>query len=152
MDIRKSSPSDGSMAAQRPARSGQVKPAILLVILVVAVAVGIWLWMRPSTQPNVDAGRAIAESFLNLIREGHPDQAWESTTAEFKSAQGKEAFLRHVKPEKYLTQPLEFVSAQTVTVQNQPRSEYVFRSPDGKTIRIVLGREGSTWKVDRWTR
>jgi hypothetical protein len=134
------------------ARHGSAKPIILVAVLIVAVAAAVWLWSRPASQPGVDAGRTIAETFLKHIQEGHPDQAWEGTTAEFKSAQGKESFVRELKPVKFLKEPLEFASVQTVTVQQQPRTEYSFRAKTGETVRVVLGREGNSWKVDRWSR
>lgn len=131
-------------------RRGQAKLVVLLVLFVVLLLAALWLWSRPSSQPGLDAGQAVAESFLTELREGHVPQAWESTTAEFKSAQGKEAFARDVKPVKFLKDSLDFVSMQTVSVGDQPRSEYLFRAKSGETVRIVLGREDGAWKVDRW--
>ncbi len=133
-------------------RRGQAKLVVLLVLFVVLLVLAFWLWSRPSSQPGLDAGQAVAESFLTELREGHIPQAWESTTAEFKSAQGKEAFTREVKPVKFLKDAMDFVSVQTVSVGNQARSEYLFRAKSGETVRIVLGREDGNWKVDRWMR
>lgn len=132
-------------------RHGRSMLIVLVAILIVGVAALGWLWMRPSSQPNVAAGRSVAETFLRELAEGGADQAWQSTTAEFKSAQGKESFARDVKSLKFLKEPLEFVSVQTVTVGTQPRTEYLFRSSGGNTVRIVLNRENGHWKVDRWT-
>lgn len=120
---------------------------LLLAVSVLAVA----LWWRPATQPGADEGRKVAEDFLTLIHEGHPDQAWSATTAEFKSARGKEAFIRDVKQHSFLKEPLQFFAVSTVDVQNQPRSEYLFRAANGQSktdVRIVLGREDGQWKVD----
>ena len=85
------------------------------------------------------------------VRNGHAAEAWESTTAEFKSALGREAFQRSVASSVLLKQPLEFASTQTVSVQDQSRAEYLFHNPTlkGPTARIVIGREAGTWKVDR---
>lgn len=131
---------------------GQNKFLVPAVLFVVLAGIAAWLWMSPSTQPSLDAGRNIAETFLKEIRESHPENAWNSTTAEFKSAQGQEAFLRDVKPLAFLQSPLDFVSAQVVEVQGQPRSEYLFRASTGQTVRIVIGKEAGQWKVDRWVR
>lgn len=125
----------------------------LLALLIVMSVAAVCLWWKPSTQPSADAGQQVVEAFLQKIREGHPDQAWDSTTAEFKSAQGKESFVRSVEDIEFLKQPMRFFAVQTVTVQNQPRSEYLFRAPDGNAktnIRVVIGAEGSEWKVDLW--
>lgn len=132
--------------------SGQNKLVALVALLLVLAGVAAWLWMTPSTQPSLDGGRAIAEAFLIELRDAHPEKAWDSTTAEFKSAQGREAFQREVKPLAFLQSPLDFVSAQVVEVQGQPRSEYLFRAKTGQTVRIVIGKDGGQWKVDRWVR
>jgi hypothetical protein len=130
-------------------RTGCAQLPILLVILVVGAAVAIWFWSRPRTQPSPDQGRKIAINFLDQVRSGHPAEAWEATTAEFKSAQGKESFVQSMKSDPNFKEPVAFVSMQTVTVQEMPRSEYVFRSENGHTLRIVIGKEGGQWKVDR---
>ncbi len=125
---------------------------IVLVVVLIAGVLGVAaLWLKPGTQPSEDAGRQVADSFLKLIQEGHPEQAWDVTTAEFKSAQGRESFVAAVKKTEALRGELHFVSTQTVTVQEQPRSEYLFRGADntGKSnVRIVIGLDQGTWKVD----
>lgn len=131
-------------------RGGRALLIVLASILVVGLCGAIWLATRPKTQPGADEGRQVAELFLKTLGEGRPDLAWNSSTAEFKSAQGLESFVKEVKNEKYLTQPMQFVSMQVVMVQEQPRSEYLFRSPQGSEVRLVLGKENGAWKVDRW--
>jgi hypothetical protein len=101
--------------------------------------------------PEPDASRGIAAKFLEQIRSGKGADAWQSTTAEFKSASGKESFLREVKADKSVKSETSFVSQQSVKVQDQDRPELLFRTSDGKEIRIVLGQEAGAWKVDRWT-
>lgn len=135
-----------------PPRCGQAKQVVLVALLIVLTSAAGWLWFSPATQPSLDGGRAIAEAFLTELREAHPEKAWDSTTAEFKSAQGREAFQREVKPLTFLQSPLDFVSAQVVEVQAQPRSEYLFRAKTGETVRIVIGKDDGRWKVDRWVR
>lgn len=102
--------------------------------------------------PDVDASRQIGELFLKQIRDGHPQDAWQSTTAEFKSARGKEAFIRDLRGDKGVKTEMSFVSQQTVKVQDQDRIELLFRAADGSEVRMVLGPEQGVWKVDRWTR
>ena len=131
-------------------RSARTLLVILVAILVAGSIASIWLWTRSSTQPAPEQGRAVAENFLQQVRENKAEAAWESTTAEFKSAQGRESFVKEAKSAKYLAKPMEYFSANTVTVQDQPRSEYLFRSGEGPVVRIVLGNEAGTWKVDRW--
>lgn len=131
-------------------RSGRSLLLILLPILVAFVVPAIWLWSRPAALPNANEGQSIAEKFLSDIREGRPEAAWESTTSEFKSAQGQQSFVRKAKSIEFLKGPLDFVSVQTVSINDVPRSEFLFRSKEGKTIRLVLNREGGAWKVDLW--
>jgi hypothetical protein len=104
-----------------------------------------------SSAPEPDASRAIAAKFLEEIRNNHAAEAWQSTTAEFKSARGKEAFLREIRQAPSLKGEYSFVSQQSVSVQNAERPELLFRSTSGSELRIVLGEEGGVWKVDRWT-
>lgn len=128
-----------------------VRQLIVIVLCVAAlVAVASFFW-KPATQPSPDAGQQVVAAFLTKVREGKPDQAWAATTAEFKSAQGQESFIRAVKSRPYLQQPMEFFAVNTVTIQNEPRSEYLFRAPDGNAktnTRVVIGRENGEWKVD----
>jgi hypothetical protein len=67
-----------------------------------------------SSIPEPDASRGIAAKFLDEIRGGKGADAWQSTTAEFKSASGKESFLREVKADKTLKAEAAFVSQQSV--------------------------------------
>ena len=127
--------------------------ALLAVFAVLAVAViVVWAWRGSATEPDVDAGRAAADRFLEQIRAGQPDQAWQSTTAEFKSAEGRESFSRYVKKHPFLTKPVNFVSVQMVTAQSQPRAEYLYRAgKEGSTIRLLAGLDNDTWRIDRIT-
>jgi hypothetical protein len=136
--------------SSRGPRTGRTLLNVLIAILVVLAGLAGWYWMQPATQPDLDEGRTVADKFLSDVRGGQAGAAWESTTAEFKSADGREQFLALVKSKPVLSQPLEFISAQTVTVLEQPRTEYLFRDPkDGATVRLVLGNEAGVWKVDR---
>jgi hypothetical protein len=132
-------------------RGGGTRLLVLApLLLLLAVAAG-WYWLQPATQPGLEEGRAIAQAFLDAIRAGTPEAAWEATSAEFKSASGREAFVSQVRQLPALREAVEFISAQTVTVQNEPRTEYLFREPKtGTTVRIVIGKEARQWKVDRW--
>ncbi|HVJ66689.1 MAG TPA: hypothetical protein VM510_01825 [Caulifigura sp.] len=119
--------------------------------LVVAVLFAVTIAGCGPDAPEPDASRAVAAKFLEEIRAGKGADAWQSTTAEFKSASGKESFLRDVGADKSLKAAVSFVSQQSVRVQGQDRPELLFRTPNGTEIRIVLGLEAGVWKVDRWT-
>ncbi len=136
--------------SKQKARSGKTLLLVLLGVLV-AMAVGVyWMWSGRPTQPDVDAGRAVAEQFLQQIRAGKADQAWASTTAEFKSAQGRETFSKFVKDHPLLSKPTAFVAVQTVTIQDSPRAEYTYRATEGAgTVRLLAGNEQGAWRIDR---
>jgi hypothetical protein len=109
-----------------------------------------WWWLSPAVNPGVDEGRAVAESFLSKLRDGGPKEAWESTTAEFKSAEGREKFVARVKANAWLREPMEYSSSQEVKVTDVDRLEFVFTgAKSGKPVRMLLGREQGQWKVDR---
>lgn len=135
------------MTLSKPA----AKQLVLLAVLIAASITAVSLFWKSATQPAADVGQQIATKFFADIQAGHPDQAWDATTTEFKSARGKEAFIRDVKQRAWLKEPLQFFAVNSVTVQNQPRSEYLFRAPDGNAktnTRVVIGRENGDWKVD----
>ena len=118
-------------------------------LLMVAV---LWLWTRPAARPTEAVGQEIAEQFLKHLQNGQPDLAWEATTSDFKSDQGKEAFRKKIKPLKFLSTPMEFVSSQTATIGDQPRSEFVYQAKTGEQIKLVVCRDGTEWKIERWTK
>jgi hypothetical protein len=136
------------------AREGRsTLPALLGVFGVLAVcALAIWIWRGGETKPDIDAGRVAADQFLELIRTGKPADAWQGTTAEFKSAEGRESFLRYIKQHPFLTKPVDFVSVQMVAVHEQPRAEYLYRADkEGNTVRLLAGLDNNQWRVDRIT-
>ncbi|HEX6987797.1 MAG TPA: hypothetical protein VF170_20620 [Planctomycetaceae bacterium] len=140
-----------------PGRAGRALPIAVAALLVAAAGIATWLWTRSPDRPTADEGRAVADAFLASIRDGDPDDAWQSTTAEFKSAEGRESFRRYVAKNPALKGPLEFVAVETVAVGDQPRDEFVYRpaggaaAPLGKMVRVLVGNEFGEWKVDRVT-
>ena len=137
---------------KRCERAGNTTIVLVGVLCALAVVAAVVLWWRwaPVTQPTADVGQQVVDDFLKQLREGQAAAAWQATTAEFKSALGREKFLSYVKERPYFKRPLAFVSMQTVRVQNQPRSEFVYRTADSKaTVRILVGSEAGTWHVDR---
>jgi hypothetical protein len=140
--------------SKRNARRGNVLVIglVALVALLVLAVVTFWMLGGGPVEPDAGVGHAVADRFLEQIRAGEAKQAWESTTAEFKSAEGAEVFQRSVKKRAWLKQPLEFESAQPANVQSLERTEYVYRAPGGKnSVRLLVTNERGTAKVDRWT-
>jgi len=125
------------------------------LVLVLALVAGGYLALRyfrkPPTQPSAEVGQTVAEDFLKKVRAGDPGKAWDSSTAEFKSIEGRESFIRKSKSTTVLKKQLQFVSSQQVMIQDEPRTEYLFQSPKAKVVRILVGHEQGNWKVDRLT-
>jgi hypothetical protein len=124
----------------------------LAVVILLGVGYGASLWLKPPTQPDLDEGRATVEEFLTRVRKGKPGEAWDLSTVEFKSIAGRESFIRLAQKSAILREPLQFGSIQKITVQEQPRSEFLYQSTkSGGNVRILLGYEQGAWKVDRLT-
>ncbi len=125
--------------------------AIVMALLAVVVLgyFGYRQLVKPPTQPSTDVGRKVAESFLASVRSGKAGDAWDTASAEFKSIEGRESFIRKARSNAILTGPLQFNSTQQVLAQDEPRTEYLFQSPDAKIVRVLIGHERGDWKVDR---
>jgi hypothetical protein len=140
------------MSAQGAGVTGR---SLFVVVLLLLVALGGYFgyryMTRSPTRPDVDEGRAVAEAFLDTVRTGKPGEAWDDATTEFKSIEGRESFIRKVNSTPLLKGPLQFNSSHEARVQDEPRMEYLFQSPSAKTVRILIGYERGSWKVDRLT-
>ena len=124
----------------------------VVVALAAAIAGGFLLWSREATSPGPAEGRAIAEMFLSRLEGGDAEAAWESTTAEFKSAEGATKFVTRVKNNAWVREPMTFSSVQQVKVNDSDRLEFAFTSSKtGKFVRILLARDQGAWRVDRLT-
>jgi hypothetical protein len=133
------------------ARTRQGLLALGVLIVLVGGYFAVKHWRQPPTQPPLDEGQAAAEAFLQTARTD-PGKAWDATTAEFKSIEGRESFIRKAKAAPMLKEALKFNSTQTIEVQKHPRTELLYQSPTtGKSMRVLIGYEGGQWKVDRLT-
>ncbi|MFO0788416.1 MAG: hypothetical protein U0805_03100 [Pirellulales bacterium] len=126
---------------------------VLIPVLVILAGgyIALHTLRKPATQPDVEIGKAVAEQFLNNLRSGNAGKAWDSSTAEFKSIEGRESFIRKVNSTPLLKEQLQFNSSQQVMIQDEHRSEYLFQSAKAKMVRVLIGNERGTWKVDRLT-
>jgi len=104
--------------------------------------------------PDDQEARAVVEKFLEQVRTGQVDAAWESTTADFKSDEGRDAFRRFVKSRPVLSKPLEFAELKQVEVHGLTRWEAELRpAADPKTppavVKTMIAEEAGVWKVER---
>lgn len=124
---------------------------VLAVVLLVGVVAAVQMLMKPPTKPEADVGQKVAEEFLAKLRAGDAGAAWDAATAEFKSIEGRESFMSTAAKAPLLKQQLHFASLQEIKVGDQPRSEFIFQSPESKMVRVLVGYDGGSWKVDRLT-
>ena len=117
--------------------------------------VGLWWTFSGGQKPTADSqiGRQVAEAFLSQIRSGKIDEAWESTSAEFKSDKGRESFRRYLRSQAIARRPLSFVSYDVTELNELKRGVCVYegKSSSGTRpfrVRIVIAEEANQWKVD----
>lgn len=126
-----------------------------LAAAVFAGAGALWLARGGSAiAPSIgaDEARPIAEAFLADVRTGKPDRvdaAWESTSAEFKSGQGKEQFRKFVRANKVLAAPAEFQGCEMTEANGVRVARCRFRTASGAPLAVLLGPDRSAWKVER---
>jgi len=138
------------MVHQHHLRHGSIQNVLLVAVTLAAATLIGWYFFGPSGNVSADEGQRTAEAFLELIRQGKPSEAWDSTTAEFKSAEGRESFLRSLTTMKHLKEPFRFVSMQSVEANGLEKSEFLFQTESGKSVRIIPGMEDGTLKVEHW--
>ena len=126
----------------------QIIPLAVLSLAVALIGCG-------RSQPPADAavGRRVADAFLEQVRAGQLDAAWKSTTAEFKSDEGRESFIRDVKSKPFLRQPLAFVNYEVTNLNGLTRAQCIYESTAGKQspaarLRIIVAQDAGEWRVD----
>lgn len=105
--------------------------------------------------PPADAATTQRETdtFLAKLRAGQYDAAWESTTTEFKSDEGRESFARFVKSKPQLRQPLNFKGYEVADQNGLKRGQCVYEpAGDSKSgpvrIRVLVAQEAGQWRVE----
>ena len=131
-------------------------PALAGVLIVALAGWGISYFLRqPVPQAPPDVGKEVAELFLQQIREGNADLAWQSTTADFKSDEGRESFARRVREYAALWPAVEFHKYRQGELNGLPRGQCVYQISEKtaiplpiKQVRIAVAKEENTWKVE----
>lgn len=103
--------------------------------------------------PDDAEARAVVTKFVDQLRTGEVDAAWESTTSDFKSDEGRESFRKYIQSKKVLAAPLEIAELKQVEVHGLTRWEATLHPPaDAQTtasVRAMIAYEGNAWKVER---
>lgn len=124
------------------------------VVLSVVVACATLIAGCGSPAPDDSQARAVVDTFLQQLHSGEIDAAWESTTADFKSDEGRDSFRLYVQDRQFLSGPLNFEESRQIEIHGLTRWEAVLQSSGDSetaaaTIRIMIALENDIWKVDR---
>jgi hypothetical protein len=109
-------------------------------------------WWRSTTTASVEQSRQAAIEFLELIQSGQVDQAWESTSAEFKSFIGRDRLRQYVKSYAVLQKPVTLQDCQPADAP-VPLLDYIFAGDDHPAllVHVLMASEKGEWKVERLT-
>jgi hypothetical protein len=136
-------------------RGGRTVLIVAGALAVAAVAGFLILRTGSEPAPHEDEGRPIADLFLSQIRDGQLDEAWESTTADYRSDQGRDAFRTFVAARAGLKQPAEFIRFEEISVNDLTRWKYTYRLqtplPSGSSeVGVLIANENGVWKVEQF--
>jgi hypothetical protein len=123
-----------------------VVPALLVLGLIV------WFLFFRDSVPRLseDGARDKAVQFLDQIRGGQIDTAWEETSTDFKSMYGRDRFREYVRSKPVLKSPAEFAKCDFKSEGSLRLAECLFRPAGGKgSITVVLHPDQKTWRVGR---
>ena len=118
-------------------------------VLVVALVLSAGCGSEPPLPE--ETGRPIADTFLDEIRKGNVDTAWNGTSAEFKSLMGLDSFRRYVKSHPALKNPANFQEGKRIDKPPMKLAEcvYAIDKPKATKVRLILAPENDVWKVER---
>lgn len=127
------------------------RPVVVAPVVLALAACGWALWGRDGTPSLSDAGaRGIATAFLSDVRAGKVDDAWGTTSADFKSMYGRDRFRGYARSKPLLKAPAECESCEFRTEGELRIAECTFRPSSGKgVVKVVLHPHQGQWKVGR---
>ena len=126
--------------------SRALRPGLALAAVMAVVGCG-------TAAPDDAAARGVVTKFVEQLRTGEIDTAWESTTSDFKSDEGRESFRKYIQGKPVLAGPLEIAELKQVEIHGLTRWEAVLHPPPNAkspaTVRAMIAEEGDVWKVER---
>lgn len=111
--------------------------------LVLLVFAGWWLLSPGRSIIPSDNPQTVAVAFLDLVRAGHVDKAWEATGAEFKSFMGREQFRLFVKKHGEMK-----VSAAPGEVANEGALRHCSFMCGKLKLAVIVGVSDGRWRVE----
>lgn len=134
------------------ARSGNTVALVVGATSIVAILVLLAALLLSKRPESPDGAEEEAIRFLDQIRAGQIDQAWQDTTAEFKSFTGRDRLRRMVRSNPALQHPCELVSCQLAESGPLRLLECLFQSskyPDIKVRVLLAPTKQGRWQVER---
>ncbi|AMV38725.1 hypothetical protein [Planctomyces sp. SH-PL62] len=139
------------MDIHRPSRTGRIPATAFLIALIGAGCAG-----SGGGGGAADAPREAASRFLDEVRAGRLQPAWEGASTEFKSLMGVENLRDLVRAHPPLKSPAEFVESRAIDRDGVRQAECVFHARAkvrGKevaaTITVLVAPDSDGWKVER---
>jgi hypothetical protein len=109
-----------------------------------------------SRVPSDEQARTTAVTFLDELRAGRLEPAWQGCSTEFKSLMGLENLRDYVKTHAALKSEAEFTEARPVERNGQTMAECHFRGTWKKrgkevtnTIKVLVASASEGWKVEQ---
>ncbi len=128
------------------------RPGVVWPLLGLLASSFFWTGCGGGSVPAPDASRDIAAKFLDEIRAGRAEAAWDGTSTEFKSMLGRDGFVAYVRKHPVLKEPVEFVSFNSAERNGVPVGDCAFRTASKKSpVKVLVAQENGTWKVERLT-
>jgi len=133
------------------------RPGTLHCIATVAMLALASAGCGAGSEPPKDASQQAASKFLEDLRAGKVEAAWQETSTEFKSLMGLGSLKDYVKAHPALKAPAEFAEVRNIEREGHFMAECKFHSSakvKGKSapamIDVIVGSsDGGEWKVEK---
>ncbi|MBX9624605.1 MAG: hypothetical protein K2X82_12425 [Gemmataceae bacterium] len=128
-----------------------------LVLAGCAGLIGLFgFWGFKAVTADLPAATAAADGFLDRLKQGKVDEAYQATTARFRAGQTPDQFAAFVARHETLTRHTTRTTNHFGLFQGpggkQARLQTTLQAPNNATTcTVVLAEEDGAWKVDQFT-
>lgn len=138
-----------SQAGHRAGMAGNRRTVWIAASLgLVLVALGVWLFFGAANRPGPGGpGKVEADAFLENLRKGRSDQAWQSAASDLKSYMGKDSLRALVKKHPALKEQVSSVAGGLQAGDGREIHEYQTQK-SGKKITVGVTMENGKPRVD----